>query len=282
MQFMNLSDISPLLRWSSLPEHSHYGFDENQALERLAEDLFTDELWACVLQVQEKRQRMDVDTEDLFMEAYKLLAVRIAMKRGLAVPPRWEKTTDFGPWFRTVCRNAARDILDQPGWREIEGLWDLPREPTDGQYGGSWGIQEPRAELTAYYEFLRDLANAEGIRNPNWLLAHVALSIPELLTKGLVMEAKRWRNGQTLHRSAESTWHLLQWWCQEHALDPRGRRARRDLAWILRSDDEAGPETWARNEPVHQAARNVIQQWDGHARRNGVLERCWPGYSKAA
>ncbi len=287
MHCMKLSDISPMLRWSALPEvdlpRSALVFDEEGALDRLASDLMTSELRRGVRDVLIARNRPDLDLEDVFLEAYLVLAKRIAVNRGLAVPPRWRTTEDFGPWFRAVCRNATRDVLNQPAWQELDGLGDLPREPTDGQFGGFWGEQETSAHLSAYVDFLRELASQEGIRNPNWLLAHVALGLPKLLTKRLVIEAKRWRRGTTLHRPADATWTLLQWWSEKHALDPRGDEARRDLAWVLRSKDETGPARWAdADQQAVSAARNLLQKWDGNARRNGVLDLRWPGYADAA
>jgi len=67
------------------------------------------------------------------------------------------------------------------GWRELEGLWDdRSREPTDSQFGGVCAHQEHITPAAAYVDFIRDLPRCEQIDNPNWLLAQVALGLPQL------------------------------------------------------------------------------------------------------
>jgi len=277
---MRLDDLAPMLRWKSVPDMANVfpPFHEDRAQTRLASDRVFTQLRRAARDVAMKRLWPRELIEDVVLDTYLTLSTRMILHDGLAVPDGWEGIVDWGPWFRTAARNAAKDVLNASRWSKFDGLWDLPRDPTDGQYGGQWGHQIHNTHAAAYVDFIARLAETQPLRNPNWLLAHVALGLPGMVTRNLVDEAKRWRSGKTLHRSADETWELMQWWSGRHQLDPRDDLARRDLAWVLRSRDTEGPLAWRRDHPdAVRAGRNLMQNWDGHARSNGVLELRWPG-----
>ena len=164
-------------------------------------------------------------------------------------------------WLFRVFRNAAVSRLR--GWRRRDrrlverDLGHLPAPPTSACDPAS--VREAEAALNALPS--------------RYHLAWVSRNAPEYLDWELVWRAstpeRRGPSGVRggLARDPESTWEALEAWRARHGDRVSSRAARRELAWVLRSDSTDSPEVWCRESPEEvRRALDTVGTWERRAR----------------
>lgn len=216
------------------------------------------------------------DQGDLLTYTVCDLLEKAERKKGLALPPGWDQP-DLTPWLASVVSRQAVDVLRRLGRQERERL--TPEGDTDAVGaallgGEAVGASTPGANLDIQraHEAIRSLLE-RGDVPPVQALAWVLLSQPRLLTRewvdrasGLVHQG-RVETQRGVMREPEETWTLLCDWLPRHALDPRSRDSRRELAWILRSEDNGSPDSWRSGSPDEvRKAMDTLRKWENRFR----------------
>lgn len=201
----------------------------------------------------EYRDRREELTQAVLVER----AERVMADRGLATaePPR-----DPEAWLVTVFRNAASSRLR--AWRRrdhrrVELELDRVADEAEGV--------DPE-------DVARALCALDALP-PRYALAWVLRHAPECLERDLVNRAcaaeRRGHRASAggLARGPEETWRLLQRWLERHARRPGAHVARRELAWVLRCDEDGEPEAWcARRPAAMRRALDTVGTWERRAR----------------
>jgi len=222
-----------------------------------------------------RRCRVLEDQGDLLTYTVCGLVEKAGEKKGLALPGGWDRP-DLSAWLATVVRRQAIDVLRRLGRQEKESLTREGDTDTAGtaMLGTSVGVSSPGEQLDIQraHDAIRALLE-RGDVPPMQALAWVLLSRPRLLTRewverasGLVQQG-RVGTQRGLVREADETWALLCDWLPRHALDPRNRASRRELAWILRADDNSSPDLWrTANSDELRKALDTLRKWENRFR----------------
>ena len=114
------------------------------------------------------------------------------------------------------------------------------------------------AEEEQARQFPLDLLRLEKLGLPGQrTLVWVIEYLPSELTHQHVARA-----GRRLARSAEDTWRLLGAWRRRHGDRTRTTASRREIAWILLSDDATDPDTWrSENTRACKLALDNVRRW---------------------
>jgi DNA-directed RNA polymerase specialized sigma24 family protein len=216
------------------------------------------------------------DQGDLLTYTVCDLLEKAERKKGLALPVGWDQP-DLTPWLASVVSRQAIDVLRRLGRQERERL--TPEGDTDavgaallGGEGAAAPTPGARLDVQRAHEAIRSLLE-RGDVPPVQALAWVLLAQPRLLTRewvdrasGLVHQG-RVDTQRGVMREPEETWTLLCDWLPRHALDPRGRDSRRELAWILRSEDNGSPDSWRSGSPDEvRKAMDTLRKWENRFR----------------
>ncbi len=198
-------------------------------------------------------------------------------KQGLALPPGWDQP-DLSGWLASVVRRQAIDVLRRLGRQEREGLTKEGDTDTasasmhDASLALNASSTGEQIDIQRAHEAIRALLE-RGDVPPVQALAWVLLSRTRLLTREWVERASglahqgRAGTRRGLAREPDETWALLCDWLHRHALDPRSRASRRELAWILRTDDNSSAEVWRARAPDEvRKALDTLRKWENRFR----------------
>lgn len=174
-------------------------------------------------------------------------------------------------WFAAVVRNMSTDWLRHREPRQEQSLGERV-EDLDA-YLVSVGSADARLDAQERLEELVNRLEMDPAIPPTHALAFLALTIPARLRSEQVGRAEHYEAGTGAHwgnaglaRSAEETWEHLQEWRREHYRDPRCRRAREHLAWVLRCDWPPPPSRWVETNQAEAAtARDTVGRWSRRA-----------------
>ena len=202
--------------------------------------------------------------DELYHETVCLIADRAHRRSGLTDARTWGLGCPER-WLRVVAQNAAIDALRR-GHDGFHRRATLTGDEMDR-------LHAVRPRLDDAIDLARGIADrADELPTmpPLWRLAWLALERATDLTEADVLAAHaapdRSRSGNAgLARASGETWWLLQAWRDTHGDRAKSAAARLALAWVLRSDDTAGPALWRKRHPEQaRRARDVVRQW--HAR----------------
>jgi hypothetical protein len=232
--------------------------------------------------------RLFNDEGDLLHHTLADLVTKAKARQGLALPPDWNDP-DLTRWLARVVVNQAWDVARSVGCREHhtdlmadDKLERLPfARAASMSAAGAWQQLEHRHDAEVVVRKVGG-ALADGDIPPAQALAWALLNRPDLVSPDLVERAcgqvhqghRDTARGPV--RSAEETTRLLGEWEQRHGCDPTGRESRRELAWILRSEDRSSPAAWRTADPDEcSKAQDTLRQWAtrGHAKIQALAKK---------
>jgi DNA-directed RNA polymerase specialized sigma24 family protein len=208
-------------------------------------------------------RRQDSDPDEHVHEGILQTVQYATRKEGLAMPLGFEARQDVRPFLRKIFRDRLIDRYRRTARNEtLTVRWDNAR----------WGSLAVEAEESpgpaqdpvrvATYEALLD----SGALRLTHAIAYGAERDLHLIER--VVE--RLRNGPIadpgLLRSAVETADRLEYWLCNVGNAPAPARARRALAWILRSTDQTDSNQWqARDKASVDSALDLLRKWQFRA-----------------
>lgn len=208
-------------------------------------------------------RRQDSDADEHVHEGMIQTIAHAAKHQGLAKPADFEQRRDVGPLLRKIVHDRLVDRARRRASREPKTvLWDEHQWSALAYESNPTAPANADAERLVVYEHLLDTG---ALR-----LAH-ALAYGAQHDVGLIeLVSQRLRGAHVadaaLLRPADETADRLDYWLCNVPQAPAPARARRALAWILRSSDETDSNHWqAMHKSEADRALDLLRTWQERA-----------------
>jgi len=164
---------------------------------------------------------------------------------GLAAPANLSGRKDVRPFLKFVFRHRLVDLHRRSGRVRVTQVPGGIDSLADA--GRASRVQDSYAVALRLREYRRLLDR--GLLRLSHAIAFGAAYDLDLIAE-VVVRLEAGHMDQSLRRPPREAASLLVAWMDEVSAAPAPCRARRALAWILRSNESAGPEVWQRTVPL--------------------------------